>query len=81
MRTNVAGPALLAQVVLPLLAAAPTKKVLHVSSTGGSIGSVAQIPREFALLASYPISKAALNMLVSLRAIRIVQEIGVTAQG
>ncbi|OJT14386.1 hypothetical protein TRAPUB_9068, partial [Trametes pubescens] len=64
VRTNVAGPALLAQVVLPLLAAAPTKKVLHVSSTGGSIGSVAQIPREFALLASYPISKAALNMLV-----------------
>ncbi|KAL1948580.1 hypothetical protein VTO73DRAFT_10386 [Trametes versicolor] len=65
VRTNAAGPALLTQVVLPFLFAAPTKKVLHISSTGGSIGSVAQIPQEFARLASYPISKAALNMLVA----------------
>ncbi|KAL1946992.1 hypothetical protein VTO73DRAFT_13953 [Trametes versicolor] len=64
VRTNAAGPALLTQVVLPLLSAAPTRKVLHISSTGGSIGSVAQSPQEFARLASYPISKAALNMLV-----------------
>ncbi|OJT03281.1 hypothetical protein TRAPUB_6149 [Trametes pubescens] len=64
VRTNVAGPALLAQVALPFLSAAPTKKVLHISSTAGSIASVVQMPPAYAANASYPISKAALNMLV-----------------
>ncbi|EIW62542.1 NAD-P-binding protein [Trametes versicolor FP-101664 SS1] len=63
VRTNAAGPALLSQVVLPFLEKAPTKKILHISSTAGSIASVAQIPPAFASNASYPISKAALNML------------------
>ncbi|EIW60167.1 NAD-P-binding protein [Trametes versicolor FP-101664 SS1] len=64
VRTNAAGPALLSQVVLPFLEKAPTKKILHVSSTAGSIASVAQLPPAFMSNASYPISKAALNMLV-----------------
>lgn len=64
VRTNAAGPALLSQVVLPLLEKALTKKILHVSSTAGSIASVRQIPPAYIANASYPISKAALNMLV-----------------
>ncbi|KAL1948583.1 hypothetical protein VTO73DRAFT_10389 [Trametes versicolor] len=64
VRTNAAGPALLSQVLLPLLEKAPTKKILHVSSTSGSIGSVAGMAnRTHQLVASYAMSKAALNML------------------
>lgn len=68
MRTNAAGPALLSQVLLPYLERAPTKKILHVSSTAGSIGSVAGMQvKEHQMIGSYAMSKAALNMLVSPR--------------
>ncbi|OJT05308.1 hypothetical protein TRAPUB_3873 [Trametes pubescens] len=64
VRTNAAGPTLLAQVLLPLLERARTRKILHVSSTSGSMGSVAGMGnRVHRLVASYAVSKAALNML------------------
>ncbi|EIW54618.1 dehydrogenase [Trametes versicolor FP-101664 SS1] len=64
VRTNAAGPALLSQVLLPFLERAPTKKILHVSSTAGSIGSVAGMQvKEHQMVGSYAMSKAALNML------------------
>ncbi|KAI0641287.1 NAD-P-binding protein [Trametes meyenii] len=60
IRTNVAGPALLSQVVLPFIEKSPRKVILNISSTGGSLGSVSLIG---ARATSYSISKAALNML------------------
>ncbi|OJT05880.1 hypothetical protein TRAPUB_3270, partial [Trametes pubescens] len=64
VRTNAAGPALLSQVLLPFLEKARTKKILHVSSTAGSIGSVAGMQvKAHQMIGSYAMSKAALNML------------------
>ncbi|KAI0638077.1 NAD-P-binding protein [Trametes polyzona] len=63
-RTNVIGPAVLAQVALPFLEKGREKKILNVSSTGGSIASVDSIEHPVhKLVASYSMSKAALNML------------------
>ena len=61
VRTNVAGPALVAQICLPFLNKSERKVILNVSSTGGSIATAETVG---ARLASYGMSKAALNMLV-----------------
>lgn len=61
LRTNAIGPALVSQVALPFLEKAPTKKILHVSST---LGSVASADEFGARGASYSMSKSALSMLV-----------------
>ncbi|OJT08364.1 C-factor, partial [Trametes pubescens] len=70
MRTNTAAPALLSQVVLPFLERARAKKILHISSTGGSIASVSseKMQDAYRKVTSYPMSKTALNMLVCPRA-------------
>ncbi|KAI0653038.1 NAD-P-binding protein [Cubamyces menziesii] len=60
VRTNVAGPALVAQICLPFLNKSERKVILNVSSTGGSIATAETVG---AKLASYGMSKAALNML------------------
>ncbi|KAL1946991.1 hypothetical protein VTO73DRAFT_13952 [Trametes versicolor] len=60
LRTNAIGPALVSQVALPFLEKAPTKKILHVSST---LGSVASADEFGARGASYSMSKSALSML------------------
>ncbi|KAI0325665.1 NAD-P-binding protein [Cubamyces sp. BRFM 1775] len=60
MRTNVAGPALVAQICLPFLNKSVRKVILNISSTGGSIATAESVG---ARLASYSMSKAALNML------------------
>ncbi|KAI0325663.1 NAD-P-binding protein [Cubamyces sp. BRFM 1775] len=58
LRTNVAGPALLAQVCLPLLKKSSRKVILNVSSFGGS-----HVQHFGNAYASYAMTKAALNML------------------
>ena len=60
-RTNVAAPALMAQVYLPLVERGRRKIIAHMSSSFASfeLGAHEQ-------LASYSITKTALNMLVSL---------------
>ncbi|OJT08357.1 Norsolorinic acid ketoreductase [Trametes pubescens] len=65
MRTNTAAPALLSQVVLPFLERGRAKKILHISSTGGSIASVSseRMQDAYRKVTSYPMSKTALNML------------------
>ncbi|KAI0630619.1 NAD-P-binding protein [Trametes polyzona] len=63
VRTNVAGPAVVAQVALPFLEKGRAKKVVNISSTAGSIATVKDLTAPFDVPASYPISKAALNML------------------
>ncbi|KAI8974766.1 hypothetical protein BD414DRAFT_497390 [Trametes punicea] len=60
IRTNVVGPALVTQICLPLLEKGSRKTVLNISSTAGSLQSVAHT---VGTPASYSISKAALNML------------------
>ncbi|KAI9061969.1 NAD(P)-binding protein [Trametes sanguinea] len=61
-RTIVAGPATVSAVCLPFLEMSNRKVVLHMSSIGGSIGSVERLGgRE----ASYSTSKAALNILAA----------------
>ncbi|KAI0641286.1 NAD-P-binding protein [Trametes meyenii] len=64
VKTNVAGPALLSQVVLPYIEKGKEKKLLHISSTGGSLGSIGTIDLFTVGVTSYAISKAGLNMLV-----------------
>lgn len=58
--TNVVGSAHVAQAYLPLVAKSSAKTIVNVSSTLGSMGSELG-----ELYASYSISKAGLNMLVS----------------
>lgn len=72
LRTNTAAPALVSQVVLPFLEKGRTKKILHVSSYGGSIASVSsdRMQEKYRKVTSYSMSKTALNMLVSARAVR-----------
>ena len=61
-RTNVVGPALVAQAFITLVAKSARKTIVNVSSTLGSIGTdCGQIA------AAYCVAKAALNMLVSRR--------------
>ncbi|OSD04963.1 NAD-P-binding protein [Trametes coccinea BRFM310] len=63
VRTNVAGPALVSQVCLPLLEKSVRKVILNISSTAGSLGSVEGWVGGAAGFTSYAMSKAALNML------------------
>ncbi|KAH9853209.1 NAD-P-binding protein [Lenzites betulinus] len=64
LRVNTVGPTLASQVCLPFLEKGTTKKILNISSVGGSIGFAAlRQPHEFQLLTAYTASKAALNML------------------
>ena len=58
-RTNVAAPALMAQVYLPLVEKSTKKTIVNVSSALGSFG-VEHDDR----WASYSVTKAALDMLV-----------------
>ena len=64
-RINAVGPALVSQVYLPLIEKSNRKVILHVSSTAGSIGSIDLIGAT-GKYPTYAMSKAALNMLVSL---------------
>jgi len=57
-RSNVAGPALVAQVFLPLVEKSKRKVIVNTSTTVGSFGKDMGT-----VVASYSISKAALNML------------------
>lgn len=67
LRVNTVGPSLVSQVCLPFLEKGATKKILNVSSTGGSIATAAHRQgSEFELLTAYPVSKSALNMLVGI---------------
>ncbi|KAI0824149.1 NAD-P-binding protein [Trametes gibbosa] len=66
LRVNVVGTALVSQVVLPFLEKGTTKKILNISSTGGSITSADNVEgglSVFKLITAYAVSKAALNML------------------
>lgn len=67
LRTNTAALALISQVVLPFLERGHAKKILHITSTGGSIGSVdsERMQDQWRKVTSYAMSKTALNMLVS----------------
>ncbi|EIW54646.1 NAD-P-binding protein [Trametes versicolor FP-101664 SS1] len=60
-KTNSVGPVLVSQVALPFLEKGSTKKILHISSTSGSIGSADEMG---AVMAGYSMTKSALNMLV-----------------
>lgn len=60
-KTNSVGPALVSQVALPFLEKGSMKKILHISSTSGSIGSADEMG---AVMAGYSMTKSALNMLV-----------------
>lgn len=65
LRTNTVGPALISQVYLPLLEKGRAKKILHISSTAGSIGEFEElIAEKHRKLGAYALSKIALNMLV-----------------
>ena len=61
--TNVVGPLLVTQTYLPHLRRSPAPKVLNVSSVGGSNGLAAMIAAHGHMMASYAVSKAALNLL------------------
>lgn len=67
-KTNSVGPALVSQVVLPFLEKGSTKKILHISSTSGSIGSADEMG---AVMAGYSMTKSALNMLVCPRRVEL----------
>ncbi|KAI0653034.1 NAD-P-binding protein [Cubamyces menziesii] len=60
VHTNAAAPALVSQICLPFLENGVKKTIVHVSSTGGSLGSIERVG---ARLVSYGMSKTALNML------------------
>ncbi|KAI0816810.1 NAD-P-binding protein [Trametes gibbosa] len=62
LRTNTVGPAVLSQVMLPFLERGREKKILHISSTAGSVATARYITQR--PITSYSVSKAALNMLV-----------------
>ena len=59
-KTNLVGPAFVAQSLIPLVEKSSKKTIVNVSSTVGSIG----IDMFGKIAASYSVSKAALNMLV-----------------
>ncbi|EIW54631.1 NAD-P-binding protein [Trametes versicolor FP-101664 SS1] len=59
-KTNAIGPMLVSQVALPFLEKGTAKKILHISSTGGSVGSADIVGP---IVAGYAMSKSALNML------------------
>ncbi|KAI0628084.1 C-signal [Trametes polyzona] len=59
-RTNTLGPAMMSQVALPFLERGSTKKILHISSVAGSVGSADPFGGKYP---TYSSSKSALNML------------------
>ncbi|OJT09959.1 hypothetical protein TRAPUB_13557 [Trametes pubescens] len=61
LRTNTVGPALLTQVCVPFLDKGKTKKIINITSTLGSIASADAFGP--GAVASYSMSKTALNML------------------
>ncbi|KAH9846059.1 NAD-P-binding protein [Lenzites betulinus] len=65
LRVNTVGPSLVSQVCLQFLEKGATKKILNVSSAGGSIATVAisESSHPFYLVTAYAASKSALNML------------------
>ncbi|KAI0816809.1 NAD-P-binding protein [Trametes gibbosa] len=63
LRVNTVGPALVSQVLLPLLQRGTAKSITNISSTAGSIAVIEEIEGPIKLNTSYPISKTALNML------------------
>lgn len=65
LRTNTIEPAHLSRVLLPLLECGHTKRILHISSTTGSIASGGADPVVDGRYTAYAMSKAALNMFVS----------------
>ncbi|KAI0628088.1 NAD-P-binding protein [Trametes polyzona] len=62
-RVNSIAPALISQTLLPYLEKGVAKKILHISSTGGSVGSVDSAEPVHKQITAYPMSKSALNML------------------
>lgn len=60
---------LVSQVALPFLEKGTAKKILHISSTGGSVGSADVVGP---IVAGYAMSKSALNMLVRPRPFLLV---------
>ncbi|OJT08363.1 hypothetical protein TRAPUB_740 [Trametes pubescens] len=67
LRTNTVGPVLLTQACMPFLNKGKEKKVINVTSTLGSIASADMFNHLGAGgVATYSISKAALNMLLKL---------------
>lgn len=62
LRTNTVGPALLTQVCVPFLDKGRAKKIVNITSTLGSIASADAFGP--GAVASYSMSKTALNMLV-----------------
>jgi NAD(P)-dependent dehydrogenase (short-subunit alcohol dehydrogenase family) len=60
LHTNVIGPAITAQIFLPLIEKSGRKVIVNTSTIVGSFGKDMG-----SVVASYSISKAALNMLVS----------------
>ncbi|KAF1835133.1 NAD(P)-binding protein [Decorospora gaudefroyi] len=65
--TNVYGPTILTEALIPLLKRSSAPRVVNVSSTMGSIGAISDHGSEFAAvrLPGYRMSKAALNMLTA----------------
>ncbi|KAI0816816.1 NAD-P-binding protein [Trametes gibbosa] len=61
VRTNVAGPALISQLYVPLVQKSRTRKILQISSVCGSKERASFFGPNYT---SYSMSKAALNMLV-----------------
>ncbi|EIW54645.1 C-signal [Trametes versicolor FP-101664 SS1] len=59
-KTNSIGPVLVSQVALPFLEKGSAKKIAHISSTCGSVGSADQLG---VIVAGYSMTKSALNML------------------
>lgn len=67
---NAVGPAFVSQVLLPFLEKGSTKKILNISSSGGSIEIAGHLQgSSFELTTAYAVSKAGLNMLVRTRAV------------
>ncbi|EIW54615.1 NAD-P-binding protein [Trametes versicolor FP-101664 SS1] len=69
LRTNTIGPAHLSRVLLPLLERGRSKKILHISSTTGSIASGGADPVVGGRYTAYAMSKAALNMFTAKQAL------------
>lgn len=59
-KTNVVGPMLVPLVALPFLEKGIAKKILHIFSTGDSVGSAGQVGP---IVAGYAMSMSTLNML------------------
>ena len=72
--TNAIGPACVSQKFLPLDERSVKRTIVNISSTLGSVGA-----RHTEVYSSYSMTKAALNMLVSVRVVhhhRTMSEVG-----